>query len=109
MNDDLALASLLGDAPPQPDPGFRFDVFARISARARRRVATARALRLLALTLGLGLIVPLARVLGLSLDELAPVLLVAAVLGLSYLLALFAMGGPAAVLARSRAMLRVRI
>ncbi len=44
MNDQ-DLAGLLGDAPAAPDPGFRFDVFARVAERARRRAGHTRAAR----------------------------------------------------------------
>lgn len=106
---DLDMADLLGERPQTPDPAFRFDVFARLSAKARQRAAIARSVRLVAISLAIGLAAPLARAAGLTLAHLAPMALVAGVLGLAYVLAHFATGGPGAVLARSRTVLRARL
>jgi fatty acid desaturase len=107
MSDDLKLAALLGEAPQTPDPGFRFDVLALTAERARRRDARQRAFRTTTLFALIGLVFPLAHTFGLGLAQLQPLLLVAGVLGLAYVLALWTLEGPRAVLARSRALLRM--
>jgi len=107
MSDDLDLAALLGEAPRTPDPGFRFDVLARTAERARRREARRQAFRTVTTFALIGLIFPLAHTLGLGLTQLQPFLLVAGVLGLAYVLAVWMLEGPRAVLARSRAVLRL--
>lgn len=107
MSDDLELAALLGGAPRTPDPGFRFDVLSLTAERARRRHARQRAFRTTVLFALVGLVFPVAHTLGLGLAELQPLLLVAGVLGLAYVLALWTLEGPRAVLARSRALLRM--
>jgi fatty acid desaturase len=107
MSDDLELAALLGEAPQTPDPGFRFDVLALTAERARRLDARQRAFRTTTLFALIGLVFPLAHTFGLGLAQLQPLLLVAGVLGLAYVLALWTLEGPRAVLARSRALLRM--
>lgn len=107
MSDDLELAALLGEAPRTPDPGFRFDVLARTSERARRREARRRAFRTIVLFALIGLIFPVTHALGFDWTQLQPLLLVAGVLGLAYVLAVWMLEGRRAVLARSRAMLRL--
>jgi fatty acid desaturase len=109
MSDDLELAGLLGEAPRTPDPGFRFDVLSRTSQRARRRASRQRASRLVLASTLIGLVFPLARAFGVGFAEVQPLLLVAGVLGLAYVLALLTLEGPRAVLARSRAVLRGRL
>jgi len=109
MSDDLDLAALLGEAPRTPDPGFRFDVMALAAERAHRRAARQRALRLVLVSTLIGLAFPLAQAFGVGFTEAQPLLLVAGTLGLAYVLALLTIQGPAAVLARSRALLRARI
>ncbi len=108
MSDDLDLAGLLGQAPRTPDLGFRFDVLARTAERARRRKARQSAFRTTTLFALIGLIFPVAHALGLGLTELQPLLLVAGVLCLAYVLAFWTLEGPRAVLARSRAVFRMR-
>ncbi len=101
MSDDRMLAELLGEAPSARDPGFRFDVFARVAERARRRAARRRAARYaLAFTL-IGLVFPLARLTGLTLADAEPWLLAGGVLALAYALAVAAIDGPRALLTRS--------
>lgn len=107
MSDDFELAALLGEAPVTPDPTFRFDVFARAAERARRRQARQSAFRVTAMFALIGLIFPLAHTFGLGFAQLQPLLLVAGLLGLAYVLALWTLEGPRAVLARSRAVLRL--
>lgn len=107
MSDDLDLAALLGEAPRTPDPGFRFDVLSVTAERARRRASRQRAFRTTVFFALIGLIFPIAHTLGLGLTELQPLLLVAGVLSLAYVLALWTLEGPRAVLARSRALLRM--
>jgi hypothetical protein len=106
MSDDSMLANLLGEAPRTPDPGFRFDVFALIDMRARRRAALRRALKTMGLFAALGLAFPLARAAGLTLADIEPFLLAAAVLGAAGLFALLNIQGPQAVWARSLALVR---
>ena len=108
MSNDLELAALLGEAPKMPDPGFRFDVLARTAERARRRQARQDAFRTTTLFALLGLIFPLAHTFGLGFAQVQPLLLVAGVLGLAYVLALWTLEGPRAMLARSRSLLRFR-
>lgn len=105
MSDDLELAALLGEAPRTPDPAFRLDTLTRVAIRARRRASRQRAFRTVAVFTLLGLIFAALQALGLSVDSLQPLLLVAGVLGLAYVLAVLTIDGPRAVLARSRAML----
>jgi hypothetical protein len=107
MSDDLELANLLGEAPPDlPDPGFRFDVFARVSQRARRSAAWRRAANQTAVFAAIGLVFPLAQAAGFSWHAAQPVLMVAGVLTAAAAAALLTIQGPRGVLARSRAMLR---
>lgn len=108
MSDDLDLAALLGEAPTTPDPGFRFDVLALTTARARRREARQRAFHTMVLFALVGLIFPVAHTFGLSAAQMQPLLLVAAVLALAYVLAVWTIEGPRAVLSRSRLLLRGR-
>lgn len=109
MTDDRMMAELLGDAPGGPDPAFRFDVFARIAERGRRRAAQRRALKIFAGFAGVGLAIAVAQAFGVTAQDAQPLLLVAGVLGLAYLLALLTTEGLGGTLARSRALLRVRI
>jgi len=107
MSDDFELAALLGEAPATPDPDFRFDVLARTAERARRRQARQNAFRVTTMFALIGLVFPLAHTFGLGLTQLQPLLLVAGLLGVAYVLALWTLEGPRAVLARSRAVLRL--
>ena len=107
MSDDLELAALLGEAPSSPDPAFRYDVLVHTGERARRRQARRNAFRITSVFAMIGLIFPLAHTFGLGLTELQPLLLVAGLLAVAYVLALWTLEGPRAVLARSRAILRV--
>lgn len=108
MSDDLELARLLGDPPRTPDPGFRFDVLALTAERARRRASRQHALRIVLISTLIGAIFPVMRAFGVSLADVQPLLLVAGVLALAYVLAVFTIDGPRAVLARSRAVFRMR-
>jgi nitroreductase len=109
MNDDLELAALLGEAPRTPDPAFRFDVFARVAQRSRRRAARRRAGIYVAVSAAIGLAFPAAQAIGVTLAAAEPFLLAAAALGLSYTLAVLALDGPGALLTRSRHLLRARV
>jgi hypothetical protein len=107
MTDDRDLADLLGEAPPSaPDPGFRFDVLALVARRARRRAALDRALNQVAVFAAVGLIFPVARAAGLSIDTVEPVLWVGGVLALAFVAAFFTIQGPRLAWARSTAALR---
>jgi peptidoglycan/LPS O-acetylase OafA/YrhL len=107
MSDDLDLAALLGEAPKTPDPGFRFDVLARTAERARRRASAHRALRVVIGSTLVGAAFAAFPAFGVNAVRLWPLLLVAGVLGLAYVLALLTVEGPRAALAQSRAMLRM--
>lgn len=109
MSDDLDLAALLGEAPKTPDPGFRFDVLSLTSQRAHRRSSRHRAFRVVLFSTLVGLIFPLAHMLGLGLAELQPLLLVAGILALAYVLALLVTHGPRAVFARPVMVLRTSL
>ncbi|HYD86567.1 MAG TPA: hypothetical protein VEA80_03765 [Vitreimonas sp.] len=107
MNDDLELADLLGEAPPRgPDPGFRFDVLARVAERNRRRSMAARALRQVAVFFAIGLVFPVVQAAGLDWSSAQPVLIVAGALTAAAATALLTIGGPGLVVSRSRALLR---
>ena len=106
MSDDSMLADLLGEAPASPDPGFRFDVFARVAERARRRAGMRRAATTVAVFAAIGAVFPLAAAAGITLEDVRPVLLLAGALASAYLLALVGIEGPRGALARSRAWLR---
>jgi hypothetical protein len=106
MTDDRELAELLGEAPRTPDPGFRFDVIALVSAHARRRAALSRAVKqVLAFTV-LGLLFPAAQAAGLDWAHAQPIALAIGVTAAAYLLAALTIQGPKPLLARSRALLR---
>lgn len=105
MRDEL-LAELLGEAPRGPDPGFRFDVFALIAARARRRAAVRRAVKTMVRFAALGLVFPLAGAAGLTMETLQPFVVLAGALAGAGLFALLSIEGPRGVLARSRALVR---
>jgi hypothetical protein len=110
VHDDLEMAALLGEPPPhRPDSGFRYDVFARITGRARRRAAFRRAATYTTVFAALGLAFPAVRAVGLTVADIQPLLMVAGALGLAYVLALTTIEGPRALLARSRAVLRMPI
>ncbi len=106
MSGDRMMADLLGEVPHTPDPGFRFEVFARMSERARRRAALRGALKTTGLFACLGLVFPLAGAAGLEFADVRPFVLVVSVLAAAYMFALFALEGPGGVLARSRALVR---
>jgi len=107
MSNDHDLADLLGKAPSDaPDPGFRFDVLARVTLRARRRAALDRALNQVAAFAAIGLIFPLAQAAGLGVDALQPLLLAGGVLAAAAAAAFFTISGPRLAWAQSRAALR---
>jgi hypothetical protein len=106
MTEDRELAVLLGETPQPFDPGFRFDVLSLTAKRARRDASRQRALRTILISTLVGLTFPVAQQFGLGSADLQPVLLVAGVLGLAYVLAVLTIEGPRGALARSRAALR---
>lgn len=107
MSDDLELANLLGEAPAQtPDPGFRYDVFARVTERARRRGARARAFRQVAALTLIGALFPILQAFGLTITAAQPVLLALGALAGAGAAAALTIYGPRLVLARSRALLK---
>ncbi len=107
MSDDRNLADLLGETPRTPDPGFRFDVFARIAERAHRRATFVRGAQYMVLFALIGLAVPLVQALGLTWAGLQPLALAAGILAVAYVAAMLAIAGPRPLLARSRALFRL--
>lgn len=99
MVDDRELANLLGETPATPDAGFRFDVFARVTERRRRREAFGRAMLRVAACTGVGLAVLVAQAAGLTAESLTPILSAAGALaaaGVAYTV----LRSPRAALAR---------
>lgn len=107
MHDDRALAALLGEAPKTPDPGFRIDVFARMSERAQRRAAHARAALHVAAFTALGILLALVQSASAHAGAWMPMLAAAGALLVSGVFALAVIEGPKAALARSAALLRL--
>lgn len=103
MSDDLSLAALLGEAPKTPDPGFRFDVLARVSERAAKREAWTRGLMQVATFTAVGLLLALVQVASVSAGAWTPVLSAGGALAVSGVFALVVILGPKAALARARA------
>jgi hypothetical protein len=101
--DDISLAALMGEAPATPDPAFRLDVFARVSARRRRRAAAERAVLQIAGFTAVGLLLALIQSAGIQAHALAPVLGVAGALAAVGAFAFTVIAGPKAALARVRA------
>lgn len=108
MTDD-EVAGLLGDAPPATDPGFRFDVFARVTARAQRRAALQRGVVQAAVLTSAGAAIAASRAAGFPWQEALPVLGAAAAVGAGYALAAAVIQGPRALLGYARSALRVRV
>lgn len=108
MTDD-ELAGLLGDAPPTPDPGFRFDVFERVTRRARRREAVRNTMMQGALVLAAGAGIAVMQANGFPWADTAPFWTTAGVLLVGYVVATLAIQGPQALLNHTRAALRLRI
>ena len=106
MHDDLSLAALLGEAPKTPDPAFRFDVFARMSARERRNKAHGRAMLQVAAFTAVGLVLALVQTAGAEAGAWSPVLSAAGALALTGVLA-FALIHPKAALARAASVFRL--
>lgn len=106
MSDDLELAALLGEAPAIPDPTFRYDVFAHLAERARRRHARGRAVRTIGGFTLVGAFFPMAQAAGLGFHEIQPFLVAGGVLAVAGLAALLTIRGPGVVLAYSRAWAR---
>lgn len=103
-DDDILMADLLGESPKTPDPGFRYDVLAHVSERARRRHAVSRALNQVALFSAIGLVFPSLVAFGVTWESAQPIALAAAMLALGVVAASVSILGPRAVLARSRAL-----
>lgn len=102
MSSDLELAELLGSAPHSRDPGFRFDVFARIAERSNRRSARRRAVACVLTSAAIGLAFPALAALGFTLADAEPWLMVAAAMSIAYVLALLTLEGVGGVVARVR-------
>lgn len=102
MHDDLSLAGLLGQAPNTPDPGFRLDVFARVTARDQRRAAFGRAMLQVAAFTAIGLVLALVQNASVDAGAWAPMLGAVGALVVSGLFALVVIQGPKAALARLR-------
>jgi len=102
MNDDERLiADLLGQAPATPDPGFRYDVFARVAQRGRREASLRRAARSFGVMTAIGLGCGVVQASGLTWETAQPILAAAAGLGVAFLFAAISIEGPRAVLARA--------
>ena len=99
MHDDLSLAALLGEAPKTPDPGFRFDVFARVSERRRRRAALERGALQVAAFTAIGLVLALIQFASAETGAWAPMLGAAGALAVSGAVAFTLIKGPRAALA----------
>ncbi len=95
---DRDLADLLGDAPPTPDPRFRLDVLSRVARRARQFAAAERAVRTIGAFTAIGVFFPLAQALGLTLADMQPLFMAAAIVGVAYLFAKAMARGPRGVL-----------
>ena len=109
MTDENTIASLLGAAPRSPDPGFRFDVLARVASRARRRVQIWTALRQVMLFAAVGGFVAVLQRAHLDWAELRPLLFTAGTLIGAALLSSALIGGPRRLRADAAAALRGRI
>jgi hypothetical protein len=108
MTDD-EMAGLLGDSPPAADPAFRFDVFARVTARAQRRAALQRGVLQAAVLTSAGAAIAAIQAAGFPWPEALPVMGAAAVVVVSYALAIAVIQGPRALLGYTRTALRVRV
>lgn len=106
MHDDLSLAALLGEAPKTPDPGFRLDVFARVTENARRRAAHGRAMLQVAAFTAIGLVLALVQTASMDAGAWMPLLGVAGALAATGVFALAVIEGPKAALARATSVLR---
>lgn len=109
MTDEKAIAELLGAAPRSPDPGFRFDVFARVATRARRRAQIWTALRQVMLFAAAGAFVAVLQRAHLDWSELQPPLFTAGTLIGAALASSVLIGGPRRLRADAAAALRGRI
>lgn len=105
MSDDRKIADLLGETPVGPQPGFRVDVFARISLRARRRAVRRRALIHAGAFTAIGLAAPLAQWLGATPANAAPAIMALLTLAAIGLVADAVVNGPKTALARVRHLL----
>lgn len=108
MTDD-ELSGLLGDAPPAPDPGFRFDVFERVTRRAQRRAAWRNTAMQGAVVLASGAGIAVMQASGFPWDDFAPFWTTAGVLLGGYLVAMLVIQGPNSLLNATRAALRLRV
>lgn len=99
MSNEGDLAALLGATPRSPDPGFRMETLARAAMRASRRAAWVRALRLVLVSLAVGLLFAGAQAAGFSWRAAEPLGLTVGVLCLAAVFALFVTGGGRATLA----------
>lgn len=106
MRDDLSLAALLGEAPQTPDPGFRFDVFARMAEQERRRKARQRGMQQVAMFTAMGLVLALIQTASAHAGAWTPLLGVAGALALSGAFAFAVIVGPKAALARAASVFR---
>lgn len=101
-DDDLLMASLLGEMPRTPDPGFRFDVLARVGERARRRRARDRALNQVAIFSAIGVVFPVLQALGVTWQGVEPIALAAGLLAAAFVFAMLTIQGPKTALARAQ-------
>ncbi|HRP11728.1 MAG TPA: hypothetical protein PLK37_11880 [Terricaulis sp.] len=106
MHDDLSLAALLGEAPKTPDPAFRFDVFARVSAHERRSAAHGRAMLQVAVFTAIGAVLALVQTAGAEAGAWAPMLGATGALAVTGIIAFTLIAGPKAALARAASVFR---
>lgn len=107
MHDDLSLAALLGEPPKTPDPGFRLDVFARVSENARRRAAHGRAMQQVAAFTAVGLVLALVQSASADAGAWLPLLGSLGALAAAGVFAVTMIQGPKAALARASSVFRV--
>jgi|CXWL01.1.fsa_nt_gi hypothetical protein len=106
-DEERLIADLLGAAPAEPDPSFRYDVFARVAMRARRQASHARAARRVAVMTAIGLGCALVQAAGLNWETAQPLIAASAGLGCAFLAAALSIHGPRALLAATAASARV--
>lgn len=100
-DDERLIADLLGEAPAAPDPGFRYDVFARVAQSGRREASLRRAARSFGTMTAIGLGCAVIQASGLTWETAQPILVAAVSLGAAFLFAAISIQGPRAVLARA--------
>jgi hypothetical protein len=98
MTDDAFLADLLGEVPRTPDPGFRFEVLARVAQRRQRRAALMRATYWIVSSLVAALVFALAGAFGMSPEVVQVLGACSGAVLVAYVAAQAAIHGPRAAL-----------